>query len=76
MRLKGLHVISQSKLVDGLLKLIKQVLSPKLADRIIVHKSYEGIHEFVPKVILPTDYGGEERSMETLHGVYFMYSVI
>ncbi|XP_052739026.1 uncharacterized protein LOC112056854 [Bicyclus anynana] len=67
MRMKGIHLISKSGFVDGLVMLIKQVVSAKIADRINVHKTFEDLHKFIPKAILPEDYGGEERSMKTLH---------
>nr|XP_034827836.1 alpha-tocopherol transfer protein-like [Maniola hyperantus] len=66
MRIKGIHIISESKFVDGFVMLLKQAVSAKIAGRIHVHKSVKDLHEFIPKAILPEDYGGEERSLKTL----------
>ncbi|XP_023953110.1 alpha-tocopherol transfer protein-like [Bicyclus anynana] len=70
MRIKGIHIISKSGLVDGLVTLLKQVVSAKVGDRINVHKTFEELHKFIPKAILPKDYGGEERSMKTLQELW------
>ncbi|XP_063541330.1 uncharacterized protein LOC134750142 isoform X2 [Cydia strobilella] len=67
-RMKGLHILSCSKVVDTLLAIFKQVFSAKLAARIHVHKTIETMYEFVPKSLLPEDLGGDERSISTLHG--------
>ncbi|XP_069356693.1 uncharacterized protein [Maniola hyperantus] len=66
MRIKGIHIISESKVVDGFVMLLKQAVSAKIAGRIHVHKSVKDLYEFVPKAMLPEDYGGEERSLKTL----------
>ncbi|XP_023952935.2 alpha-tocopherol transfer protein-like [Bicyclus anynana] len=63
---KGIHIISQSKFIDGLVTLVKQVVSAKVAARIKIHKNHESLHDFIPKAILPKDYGGEERSLKIL----------
>ncbi|XP_039752695.1 alpha-tocopherol transfer protein-like [Pararge aegeria] len=65
-RIKKIHIISESTFVDGIVTILKSVMSAKLASRIDVHKSFEELHKFIPKAILPIDYGGEERSLETL----------
>uniref|UniRef100_A0A2A4J610 CRAL-TRIO domain-containing protein n=1 Tax=Heliothis virescens TaxID=7102 RepID=A0A2A4J610_HELVI len=67
MRIKQIHVISTSKMVDALLGFLKQALSSKLASRIHLHKDNETLLDFFPKEILPKEYGGEERSMQTLN---------
>ncbi|XP_061711146.1 uncharacterized protein LOC133529375 [Cydia pomonella] len=66
-RMKGLHIISSSKVVDTLVIIFKQVFSAKLATRIHVHKTIETLFEFVPKSLLPEDLGGDERSISTLY---------
>ncbi|XP_069357202.1 alpha-tocopherol transfer protein-like [Maniola hyperantus] len=67
MRIKGIYIISESKFVDGMVTLIKQVISAKIVNRVKVLKSVTDLHDFIPKAILPVDYGGEERSLKTLH---------
>lgn len=70
MRVKSIHLVTTSKILDTLLAIIKQVMSPKIAGRVHIHKTMDEISEFVPKHILPKDYGGEERSMKELYGTY------
>lgn len=76
MRIKEIHVITSSRMVDTLLALLKQVFSEKLSARIRTHKSKETIYEFVPKEIMPSDYGGEEKSLIDLHGKSHVKSLL
>ncbi|CAH1640963.1 unnamed protein product [Spodoptera littoralis] len=62
-RMKSLHLLSDSKAVDLIIKLMKQFVSDKIAKRTHVQKSLEDLHKFVPKDILPIEYGGSERSI-------------
>ncbi|CAH2093981.1 unnamed protein product [Euphydryas editha] len=70
MRIKGIHLISPSKLIDALIAIARQVLSSKIAGRIHIHKTIEEIYKFIPKHILPKDYGGEERSLNELQATW------
>ncbi|XP_045770026.1 uncharacterized protein LOC123870699 [Maniola jurtina] len=66
MRIKGIHIISESKFVEGFVMLLKQAVSAKVGNRINVYRSVKDLHDFIPKAILPEEYGGEERSLKTL----------
>ncbi|XP_050679645.1 uncharacterized protein LOC126975687 [Leptidea sinapis] len=66
MRIKGIHFITQSKAVDGLISIFKQVLKPKIAGRMKVHKTRDEILDIIGAEVLPVDFGGRERSMEQL----------
>ncbi|XP_047032800.1 alpha-tocopherol transfer protein-like [Helicoverpa zea] len=66
-RIKGVHVISSSKMVDTLITMLKQVFSAKLADRIHLHKTPETLSEYVPKDMMPSDYGGKEMALLDLN---------
>ncbi|XP_046964294.1 uncharacterized protein LOC124533171 [Vanessa cardui] len=66
MRIKGIYIISTSKVVNSLVAILKQVLSAKVADRINVIKSVEDLHKYMPNEILPKEYGGEERCIKDL----------
>lgn len=68
MRLKGIHILTSSKLIDVLITLLKQILSEKLIKRIFVHKTIDTVYEHIPKTILPSEFGGEERNVKELHG--------
>ncbi|XP_026314288.1 alpha-tocopherol transfer protein-like [Hyposmocoma kahamanoa] len=66
-RIKGIYLLSTSKLIDAIIAIFKQVLSAKLGNRIYVTKTVEEFHERVPKEILPKDYGGNEKNLAELH---------
>ncbi|CAH0595083.1 unnamed protein product [Chrysodeixis includens] len=70
MRIKQIHIITPSKMVDALLALFRQVLSSKLAKRMILHKNLDTLYEYVPKNILPAEYDGTERSLKKLNEEY------
>ncbi|CAG4936774.1 unnamed protein product [Colias eurytheme] len=67
MRVKGIHLISQSKSIELLLNIAKTILKPKIISRMHVHKSYDDLHEFIGKDVLPPEFGGNERSIFELH---------
>ncbi|CAH2093980.1 unnamed protein product [Euphydryas editha] len=64
MRIKEFHFITPSKAIDTLVTMFKQVLSPKLSQRIHVHKNLDTLYEYVPKEICPKDFGGNEKSIK------------
>ncbi|CAG4932519.1 unnamed protein product [Colias eurytheme] len=66
MKIKGIHFISQSRAIDALLTIFKQVLKPKIAGRMHVHKTCDELHDIIGKDVLPVDFGGHERSMKEL----------
>ena len=66
MRLKGIHILSESKMVDSLTKIFKQMFSAKIGGRIYVHKTLDTLYEHVPREILPVEYGGQEKSIKKL----------
>ncbi|KOB69774.1 putative CRAL/TRIO domain-containing protein [Operophtera brumata] len=67
MRLKGLHIITPSMAITAFVSVLKQVLSEKLGGRIHSHKTIETVYEYVPKNILPAEYGGELQSLKKLN---------
>nr|ATY51934.1 CTD20 [Heliconius melpomene] len=67
MRIKGIHLLSQSKAIDAMVSFFKQVLSAKLAARFVVHKTLDSMHQYVPKENLPKDYGGNEKPLQELY---------
>ncbi|XP_063368543.1 alpha-tocopherol transfer protein-like [Cydia amplana] len=66
MRIQGVHLITKSKLSDALVSLLKQVVSKKLADRVHVHRSLDTLYDFVPKKILPAEYGGDAEPFDVM----------
>ncbi|XP_041971806.1 alpha-tocopherol transfer protein-like isoform X1 [Aricia agestis] len=67
MRIKGVHILSKNRGIDMIVKIFKQILSEKLGDRIMVHKTLDTLYDFIPKHVLPIEYGGTEKSLETLY---------
>nr|XP_049698914.1 alpha-tocopherol transfer protein-like [Helicoverpa armigera] len=65
-RLKSIQVITESKAVEILINIVKQVVSEKIGKRFVVQNSLEGLYKVVPKEILPVEYGGDERSAHKL----------
>ncbi|CAK1541707.1 unnamed protein product [Leptosia nina] len=65
-RLKRLHIISGSKLFDFVMSIIKQALTEKLVKRIVIHDDPSTLQQYIPKEMLPVDFGGTETSMKEL----------
>ncbi|CAH0713632.1 unnamed protein product, partial [Brenthis ino] len=66
LRIKSIHLINAPSYVDLFVSLSKKVLSAKIGSRIFTHTSYETIHDYVSKEILPEDYGGDGPSLAKL----------
>uniref|UniRef100_A0A1B0FV39 CRAL-TRIO domain-containing protein n=1 Tax=Lutzomyia longipalpis TaxID=7200 RepID=A0A1B0FV39_LUTLO len=59
LRIKGIHVLNESSIIDATYTIIKNFLSEKLRNRIYFHgNDYQSLHEFVPPNCLPKIYGG------------------
>lgn len=71
MKINAIHIISPSKVVESLVTIIKQVLTPKVANRINVHKNVEDLQKILPKSVLPKDYGGEDKTINEIHGLLY-----
>lgn len=65
-KIVGIHFINAPNFVDRLVNLVKSSIKPKLAERVHVHSTYDSLYEFMPKSILPADYGGEEMQIDDL----------
>lgn len=63
-RVKEIHLLTESKAVDVLVKLVKQFISEKLSKRFFVHKNLKELHAAIPKDLLPDDYDGKQKSVE------------
>ncbi|PNF22552.1 hypothetical protein B7P43_G13681 [Cryptotermes secundus] len=67
-RVKTVHVLNATQLMDAVFRLGKAVVKQKHRDRLIVHrdgylKGYDSLHEYIPPKILPREYGGEAGSI-------------
>ncbi|KAG6457322.1 hypothetical protein O3G_MSEX010228 [Manduca sexta] len=66
MRIKNIHAITSSKRLKAIVDILKKMFGPKMASRFQIHDDVKTLHEYVPKNILPSELGGEERSIVTL----------
>ncbi|XP_041983482.1 uncharacterized protein LOC121736382 [Aricia agestis] len=66
LRVKKIHIITSSKLMDTLLSFFKQVLKRKIIDRISIHKSMDSLRDHYPLDMLPKEYGGTGKSLQEL----------
>ncbi|XP_015599256.1 retinol-binding protein pinta [Cephus cinctus] len=70
-RIKGIHFINAPSFADRIVTLIKSTIKPKLSSRVHVHSSgLDSLYEFVPRSVLPKDYGGEQPSMDKLSDMW------
>ncbi|CAG9859310.1 unnamed protein product [Phyllotreta striolata] len=69
-RMKALHFLSPPSYMDVIISMFKGFLSKKLQDRIFIHRKLEDLYEHVPKEMLPSDYGGKEKSLDELEELW------
>ncbi|XP_063388723.1 uncharacterized protein LOC134674547 [Cydia fagiglandana] len=62
-RIAGIFIISTSMMIDAFVKILKQIVSDKIGQRISVLKTVTSLHQFLPKELLPEDFGGEQKSL-------------
>lgn len=68
-KLKEVHIINVSPLIDTVINWVKPFLKEKIRNRIHVHPDgLESLYKFVPREILPAEYGGDAGTLQELHG--------
>ncbi|CAH2093983.1 unnamed protein product [Euphydryas editha] len=67
MRINGIHFLSGSKAIDAVVNFCKPVFSEKVVGRVVTHKSFDTLYEYIPKDILPKEYGGKEKPLFEIH---------
>uniref|UniRef100_A0A336MRB7 CSON005387 protein n=1 Tax=Culicoides sonorensis TaxID=179676 RepID=A0A336MRB7_CULSO len=65
-RIKGLHFINFSPWIVKIFNFFKMFLNEKTKSRIYVHESLEELYKYVPRKILPSEYGGEAGPVDVL----------
>ncbi|XP_075984069.1 alpha-tocopherol transfer protein-like [Anticarsia gemmatalis] len=70
-KLKEVHVINASPLIDALYNIIKPFLKEKMRKRIMFHKDYTALHKYVPKELLPCDYGGTGLPLDDINKAWY-----
>lgn len=69
-RLKGLHMINVSPVVDKIVFLMKPFMKKELWDIFHLHSTMESVHEFIDADVFPSDYeGGKAACIKELHGI-------
>lgn len=66
-KLKEVHVINVSPIVDTIVNFVKPFLKEKIRERIHIHSSMEDLYKYVPKAMLPSEYGGDAGSIKDLN---------
>ena len=67
-KLKEVHVINVSPIVDTIINFVKPFLKEKIRNRIFVHSTLESLYEYVPREMLPAEYGGDAGPIQAIHG--------
>ncbi|GBP00815.1 Alpha-tocopherol transfer protein-like [Eumeta japonica] len=65
-KLKEVHVVNTSPLVDIVFNLVKPFLKEKIRNRVYLHADLESLYKYVPKEMLPDEYGGNAGSFAAL----------
>ncbi|TGZ54118.1 Alpha-tocopherol transfer protein-like protein [Temnothorax longispinosus] len=66
-KLKEVHVVNISPLVDTILNFVKPFLKEKIRNRIFMHSDIKTLYEYIPREILPTEYGGDAGPIQVIH---------
>ncbi|CAG4932540.1 unnamed protein product [Colias eurytheme] len=66
MKILGIHILSTSKIIDIFVSILKQILKPKIVDRIHVYKTWDDLHGVLGKEIIPSEFGGDEKSIREI----------
>ena len=66
-KLKEVHVVNVSPLVDTIVNFVKPFLKEKIRNRIFMHSDLNTLYEYIPKEILPTEYGGDAGPIQAIH---------
>lgn len=68
LRIKAIHMVTESKTIDVLTNIMKSVLSAKIGERIQVHKTIESVYDIIPRNLFPEEYGGDDKPISQLRG--------
>lgn len=64
LRVSGVHYVNPPKFVSRLVNFFKLFMSSKIQNRIVIHETYDTLYEYIPRDILPDEYGGTAGSIE------------
>ncbi|CAK1541492.1 unnamed protein product [Leptosia nina] len=66
-KIKGIHFVTKSKLIESFFTILKQFLKPKMVQRLHHHSSTDTLVEIMGEKFLPSDLGGTGPSTRELH---------
>lgn len=66
-RIVQTHFINCSWVVNKLMSYIKPLLRKEVSETLIFHSSLESLYEYIPKDILPVDFGGTAEPLNELY---------
>ncbi|KAG5681816.1 hypothetical protein PVAND_011224 [Polypedilum vanderplanki] len=61
------HICNTSTILDSIMSMVKPILSKAVSDVVHVHRYGNGLLEFIDRDVLPSDYGGFEKSIDELY---------
>lgn len=67
-KLKEVHVVNVSPLVDTIVNFVKPFIKEKIRNRIFMHSDMKTLYDYIPREILPTEYGGDAGPVQAIHG--------
>jgi len=70
-RLKALHFIHPPTFISRIVMFLKMLLPNKIKDRIIVNETLEDLYNYIPKDILPEEYGGTCGNIDQMEAEFF-----
>ncbi|CAH2238444.1 alpha-tocopherol transfer protein-like isoform X2 [Pararge aegeria] len=65
-KLKEVHIINTSPVVERFVNFVKPFLKEKIRKRIFIHKELKDLYKYIPQEMLPNEYGGQCGSMDEL----------
>ncbi|XP_050522606.1 alpha-tocopherol transfer protein-like [Daktulosphaira vitifoliae] len=66
LRIEKVHFVNPPKFIGRLLNFIKLFLPTKIFERLIAHETFDTLHDYIPKDVLPECYGGTGGSIEKI----------
>ncbi|KAJ0173233.1 hypothetical protein K1T71_011409 [Dendrolimus kikuchii] len=58
-KLKEVHIINTSPIIERFVNFVKPFLKEKIRKRIFIHRDVQDLYAYVPREMLPLEYGGE-----------------
>ncbi|XP_022131088.1 alpha-tocopherol transfer protein-like [Pieris rapae] len=66
-KLKEVHVVNTSPVIEKVVNFVKPFLKDKIKNRIFIHSNLSELYNYVPKEMLPEEYGGNGGSLSDIN---------